>query len=228
MIVGVFSDAHGNELGFYKCYNYLKNHADVIYYLGDCVGYFPLSNAIITTLKADKINCLKGNHDAMLLGELPLDDQKDEVYKITQARVNITDENFKFLKQLKSEKHIEMDNRKFVFVHGSPFDSLNGYVYADSDFKPFSSLDADVVFMGHTHRSFIKKTENTLLVNVGSCGLSRDRGNILTVALYDTLKNDIIIKDIAINVVEVLNKYGDTIHQSVKDVLTRNNKIYDN
>lgn len=228
MTIGVFSDAHGNEIGFYACYNYLKNHADVIYYLGDCVGYFPLSNAIIKTLNVDKINCLKGNHEAMLLGELQLDMKKDEVYKINIAKENITKENFNFLKQLKSELRIKIDKRNLIFVHGSPIDPLSGYVYPDADFSQFSNPEMDVVFMGHTHRSFIHQTENTLLVNVGSCGLSRDAGNWATVVLYDTLSNKATIKKIKINVEEILETYGDAIHQSVKEVLKRNNKIHDN
>ena len=228
MIIGVLSDAHGNEIGFYECYNYLKTHADVIYYLGDCVGYFPLSNAIIETLRNDKVNCLKGNHDAMLLGELPLDLKKDKVYNITHARENITNENFNFLKQLKPELHEEIDNKSIIFLHGSPFDPLNGYVYPDSDFNLFSRITADVVFMGHTHRSYIKIFESKLLINTGSCGFSRDVGNLLTVTLYDTIKNEAIIKNLEINVSMILNKYGDALHQSVKDLLTRNNKIYGN
>ena len=68
MMIGVFSDAHGNEPGFYKCYDFLLKHSDIIYYLGDAVGYFPLSNKIIDTLRTNPVNCLKGNHDAMLLG----------------------------------------------------------------------------------------------------------------------------------------------------------------
>ncbi len=73
MLIGVFSDAHGNELGFYTCYEFLAKHTERIYYLGDAVGYFPLSNRIIDTLRTTNIICLKGNHDAMLLRELEYD-----------------------------------------------------------------------------------------------------------------------------------------------------------
>ena len=104
MIIGVFSDAHGNEPGFYKCYDFLLKHSDVIYYLGDAVGYFPLSNKIIDTLRTNHINCLKGNHDAMLLGELPYENNREEIYQIEKCRNAISEENLHFLKDLKSEK----------------------------------------------------------------------------------------------------------------------------
>ncbi|MEI9958766.1 MAG: metallophosphoesterase [Ferruginibacter sp.] len=76
MRIGVFSDAHGNETGFNTCYKYLSKEADLIYYLGDAVGYFPLSNQIIDTLRSNNIQCLKGNHDAMILGEMEYENER--------------------------------------------------------------------------------------------------------------------------------------------------------
>lgn len=224
MIVGVLSDAHGNEDGFFKCYNFLKAHADVIYYLGDCVGYFPLSNAIIDTLINDKVQCLKGNHEAMLLGEQLIDDYKDEIFQLTKGRNLISDKNRTFLSKLPSEIKVEIDGRKIVFVHGSPSDTLNGYVFENSDFEQFKLLDAHVIFMGHTHCAYNISIDGKLYVNVGSCGFSRDVGNILTVALYDTIKNEAIVKSIEINVFEVIKKHGEFLPQIVKDILNQNHQ----
>ncbi len=223
MKIGVLSDAHGNELGFYPCYNYLKKHVDIIYYLGDVVGYFPLSNKIIETLKTDRVTCLKGNHDAMLLQELKYDSNREDIYQIAKSRRAITEENIQFLKGLKPEKMEYVDNRKLLFVHGSPSDPLNGYIYPDTKVS-FEKLRYNVVFMGHTHRSFIKRIDGSFLVNVGSCGLPRDSGNKLTVAVYDTLTNEVEIKDLELNVKSVINAYA--LHSTVKDVLTRNNKDF--
>jgi predicted phosphodiesterase len=222
MIIGVLSDAHGHEEGFFKCYNYLKAHADVIYYLGDCVGYFPLSNLIIDTLIRDNVYCLKGNHEAMFLGEQTIADSKDEIFQLVSGRNLISDRNKSFLTNLKSQINVEIDGRKITFVHGSPFDVLNGYVFENSDFEPFKSLESNVFFMGHTHCAFNMSIDGQLFVNVGSCGFSRDIGNLLTVALYDTVKNEAVVKTIEINVLEVLKKYGEFLHQIVKDSLNQN------
>lgn len=224
MVIGVLSDAHGNEDGFFKCYNYLKAHADVIYYLGDCVGYFPLSNAIIDTLINDNVQCLKGNHEAMLLGEQLIDDHKDEIFQLTKGRNLISEKNKTFLSKLPSEIKVEIDGRKIVFVHGSPSDTLNGYVFENSDFEQFKLIDAHVIFMGHTHCAYNMSIGGKLYVNVGSCGFSRDIGNVLTVALYDTVKNEAVVKSIEINVFEVLKKHGEFLPQIVKDSLNQNHQ----
>ncbi len=226
MIIGVLSDAHGNEEGFFKCYRYLKAHADTIFYLGDSVGYFPLSNLIIETLINDNVTCLKGNHEAMLLQELDYDTARDETYNLADARLAISARNKEFLSTLVSEMDFIIDGRKIKLVHGSPLNPLNGYVFQDSDFELFNTVDADVVFMGHTHIAFNHSFNEKLLVNVGSCGFSRDSGNVLTVALYDSVKNEAVIRSIELNVFNVLRKYGNVLPKNVKDNLSRNHSYF--
>lgn len=228
MRIGVFSDGHGNEAGFNTCYEYLVREVDVIYYLGDAVGYFPLSNQIIDTLRLNNIECLKGNHDAMLLGELQYDDEREDVYQVKRSAKAISEQNLDFLKALPSEKKVNIDNRKLLFVHGSPINPLNGYVYPDSDTSALEDMQYDVIFMGHTHRAFIKKVSDKKIVNVGSCGLPRDIGNRLTVAIYDTVTGEASLLEFRMDVDAVIDSAGAFIHTSVKDVLKRNNKIFSN
>jgi putative phosphoesterase len=228
MKIGVFSDAHGNEAGFNTCFEYLTGNVDMIFYLGDAVGYFPLSNKIINTLRSGNIHCLKGNHDAMLLGELQYENEREEVYKIKSGREIISPQNLFFLSELPSERKVSIDNRNLLFVHGSPLNPLNGYIYPDSDISDFENIQFDSIFMGHTHRPFIKKVEKTNIVNVGSCGLPRDIGNRLTVALYDTITNEVKLKEFQLNINDVIEKYGIAIHDSVVNVLKRNNKFFFN
>ena len=228
MIIGVFSDAHGNEPGFYKCYEFLALHADIIFYLGDAVGYFPLSNKIIETLRTKNVNCLKGNHDAMVVGELSYESNREEIYQVEKSKNEITAQNLDFLKGLKSEKEILVDNRNLLFIHGSPVNALNGYVYPDTKMDLFENLPYHAIFMGHTHRPFIKRIGDKNIINVGSAGLPRDIGNRLTVVLYDTIKNEPLMKAFEMNIGQVIKKYGSCLHPSVIDVLNRNNKTIHN
>jgi len=228
MLIGIFSDGHGNEPGFFECYNFLVNCTDSIYYLGDAVGYFPLSNNIIDTLRTNDIHCLKGNHDAMLLGEVPYDTALENVYQIAKSKNAVSRQNLDFLGSLKPEKKIYLGNRNLFFVHGSPEDPLNGYVYADSDIGYFKKLPYDVIFMGHTHRAFIRKVGKVTVINVGSCGLPRDTGNKITVCIYDTIKNKAWIKDFEMDTTEIMKRYGSQIHSTVHDVLNRNNNAFEN
>lgn len=227
MILGIFSDAHGNEVGFFKCFDYLATKADRLYFLGDVAGYFPLSNKIIDTLRKNKVTCLKGNHDAMVLGELEYVYSNDEIYRVEESKKKISNDNLSFLKDLPSSLSFSVDDRNLLFVHGSPANPLNGYIYPDTDISSFASLEYDAIFMGHTHRSFIKKNSQQWAVNAGSCGLPRDNGNRLTAILYDTANNEVTLEEFELDVKGTLEKYKDKIHPSVKEVLNRNNKIYD-
>jgi putative phosphoesterase len=226
MIIGILSDAHGNYLGLEKCLNFLKENTEKIFFLGDAVGYFPFPNEIIDRLRSDNVQCVLGNHDAMLLGILPYDQSKEGIYKIEETKRYISEINLSFLEKTPLISEQVIDGKKILFIHGSPHDYLNGYVYPDSDISIFSKLDYDVFFMGHTHRSFIRKSYNKLFVNVGSCGFSRDNGNKITIALYNTTSGEASIKNFIIDKGSIINTFSSAIHPSVIEVLNRNN-IYE-
>lgn len=226
MIIGVFSDAHGNETGFFKCLDFLRNKAEKIFFLGDACGYFPFSNRIIEALRDNNIVSLKGNHDAMLLGELDYPSSSEHIYQVKRSREEADASSFLFLKELPSSLETTIDGRKLLFVHGSPANPLNGYVYPDTAIENFAVTGYDVIFMGHTHRPFIKENNGQLLVNVGSCGLPRDIGNRLTVVLYDTDKYEATLQEIEMYTDDIIRQYEGRLHPSVKDVLNRNHKNY--
>ena len=71
MIVGLVSDAHGNADALEKCLDVIEREgARKTYFLGDAVGYFPEENAVLDLLRSRGAICLRGNHEAMLLGKL--------------------------------------------------------------------------------------------------------------------------------------------------------------
>ncbi|WP_118952447.1 metallophosphoesterase family protein [Taibaiella helva] len=225
MKIGIFSDAHGNEIGFEQCLHWLRSVADEIYFLGDAVGYFPFPNEIIDELRTGaKIHSLMGNHDAMLLGFLAYEESKEDIYRLKQSKEKLSAANEKFMERLTPFRELNIDGKRVLFVHGSPHNPLNGYFYPDTSVEQFEHVPYDVIFMGHTHRSFIKEINQKLIVNVGSCGFSRDIGNVITAALYDTVTDNIEMNHLCLDIDLVLKKYENDIHDSVKEVLRRNNK----
>lgn len=222
MKIGVFSDAHGNEIGFNKCLKFLEEKSDMIFFLGDSVGYFPASNKIVDSLrKHPKIHALLGNHDAMFLGYLPYDEKLEEVYLLRDAKEIINAENVAYLGTLVPFNSINIDGRSILLTHGTPQNPLNGYFYPDMDMEQFSKFDYDVIFMGHTHRCFYININGKKIINVGSCGMSRDIGNKITAVIYDTTSDVVEIFDMEMDMQKVLRKYEDHIHISVKEVLNR-------
>lgn len=221
MIIGVFSDAHGNFLAFEQCLQLLNTLAvDKMFFLGDAVGYCPDGELVLSRLNSLAVECILGNHDAMLLGKLPLDSQRDTIYGVDRQRKKISQKNMDFLANWPQQRSFSINNSNILMVHGSPWDVSQGYVYPDSDMSIFVDLPYDVVFLGHTHRPFIRKVGNVKVVNVGSCGLPRDQGNLLSCALYDTDTGVVKIVRKYFDVEKVCNKYPE-IHPDTYQCLHR-------
>lgn len=226
MRIGFISDAHGNSAGLSKCLKYLKGQGvDKIYFLGDAIGYMPDWAGVFALLDEYGVECLQGNHDHMSFEGL-IDPQKNLVYKLTP---DLIEENAACLSRvatLPSSIAIDVDKRKLLLVHGSPRRPLDGYVYPDSSVVDFESVDADAIFMGQTHRPFIKQAYGKYIVNVGSCGLPRDVGNLASCAIYDAEKNDCVIYRVPFDIEDILNPYRERIHASVIKCLTRRSDNY--
>lgn len=223
MKFGVLSDAHGNALGLKACLDHLAAmQVDEIVFLGDMIGYLPDVSATIGLLRASKAHCLLGNHDAMWIGATPLNEQKDRVYRIGKAGESMSDEDRDFVASLKPWHEVDADGRKLLFVHGSPRNPLNEYVYPDAEAGWFDAYDYDAFFMGHTHRPFMRSTpSNKLVVNVGSCGLPRDQGNLMSFAVYDSFEHSCEVFRVALAVDALLERYADAAHESVRNCLQR-------
>jgi putative phosphoesterase len=187
MKLGILADAHGNPRALALGLRILERlEVDEIYFLGDAVGYWPGENGVLDILRAAKVKCQKGNHEAMLLGEISLPEEKDRIYGIRAARERISRTNLEFVQGWPECRTIRADNRKLFLVHGSPVDHLQGYVYSLKDFQMDDKHNYDAVFMGHTHYPFIFDRQGLQVVNVGSCGLPRDQGNLSSFAIHDT------------------------------------------
>jgi len=186
MKIGILSDAHGNPSGLKGCIEYLQTQekVDRIFFLGDAVGYLPAYNEVIELLKKANAACVLGNHDAMLLEMLPIKPSSDMVYQITKNRRDLLPDNYNYISTWPLKLEITIKNRRLLFIHGSPWEPLTGYIYPDTDLSRFEELNFDVVFMGQTHHPFIRSTESRLVVNTGSCGLPRDHGSMASCAVY--------------------------------------------
>lgn len=200
MRIAVFSDAHGNLDGFKISWETIQNEKpDLIYFLGDIFGYGIYGHEILKFLiqRTDsKLFCLLGNHDAMMIGVLPINVEKNKIYRLMPD--TLTQTEISWLSKLLPYNIYTDETSSVLFVHGTPFDPLNGYLYQNSNFSVYSALNFNFVVMGQTHRAYIKKIDNTMFVNVGSCGLPRDIGTRLSFCMLDTKKNICEIKYINI------------------------------
>ena len=223
MKIGLLSDAHGNSVTLKVCLQHLSAfQVDSVYFLGDAVGYFPGEIDVLETLNAEGIYCQKGNHEAMLLGQIPLAANKDRVYRIGFARQRISRAKQELIEKWPEQRVLEIAGRKILLVHGSPSNRLQGYVYPDSDLSVFDELEYDAIFMGNSHYPFVSDRNGRLIVNVGSCGLPRDQGDLFAFAVYDCETNTCAVYRVQIHPDEIISFFGpDQISPEVLQCLLR-------
>jgi predicted phosphodiesterase len=184
MILGFLSDAHGNREAFEQGLSLLlAGGADTVYFLGDAVGYLP-GDGVVDAIRETGVIPILGNHDARLLsGEI--DPERDEIQRLRDTFQAMPAANRAFLETWPDHRLLESDFGKLLLVHGSPADPVGGYVYPNTDLGQFATVHERAVFMGQTHRPFVRSHGETAFINVGSCGLPRDCGHLGAACLFD-------------------------------------------
>jgi predicted phosphodiesterase len=222
MILGFVSDAHGNPEGLAACLDAIEHEgAERIYFLGDAVGYLPEENAVLDLLESRRAICIRGNHEAMLLGELSVPEGREAVYRLAEARERITPRHRAWIEQWPSRLELELDGCRILLLHGSPADPLQGYLYPDSDRSALATLAFDLVALGHTHRPFLAAAGPVTVLNVGSSGMPRDAGHLAGCARYDTLTRAAAILRVPFDASGLARRWGDRIDPAAAAVLRR-------
>ena len=188
MKVGLVSDPHANANGLRAALAALRAEGvGTVICAGDAVGYGEDVDATIEELRRSVRYAVLGNHDAMLLGRIPVSPERLAEYRLDLADRVIAPENRAWLESLPESLELELDGVSFAVFHGSPWAPLTEYVYPDHDrFDRFAALAADVVVLGHTHWQLHRTVDGITIVNPGSCGQPRDGLAGAPYAIVDT------------------------------------------
>lgn len=225
MKLGIISDIHGNYIALEACLGALeKERVDKIFCLGDTIGYLPLGNEVLDTITRNGILCIKGNHEAMLLGEILLEGRKDKIYGISSLQTTIHESHIERIRRFPISNELCINGKKILFIHGGPNDYLMEYVYEDYDMTHFGHLSYDTFFIGHTHFPFIYESPALKVINVGSCGLPRDYGGLACSAIYNTETESASIIRTPYRIKDILSSCRDKIPPPVLTVFNRKNK----
>lgn len=198
MKIAIISDIHGNIFALRSVMKeILKKKVDRIFFLGDFVGYYYHPREVYNLLKENNVSMILGNHEHILFEILTGQINIDEIRKIYGSGHKIALEEFSLseitdLKLLPDSLEEKINGISLSFHHGSPFDN-SCYIYPDAPIELLNKCDttASYTFIGHSHHPFITKLENTILVNVGSVGQSRQIGGFASWCLLN-LKNNIL------------------------------------
>ncbi len=211
MILPVISDIHSNLEALERVLE--KIDSDRIMCCGDIVGYYTQPNECVEKLSRLKTIPVTGNHDlACVTGNTSrFNPYAEEAVKWT--RNIIKDKNIEFLANLKREIRLKIDGANIMFVHGSPRDPINEYIFPytpDSILKSFlKSENVDVLIMGHTHMPFVKKFGDKLVFNPGSVGQPRDGDNRASFALLNVFNREATVYRVKYDIDKVVTALKD-------------------
>ncbi len=167
-------------------------HDDVVC-LGDLVDYGPSPGECIDLLIDQKIPVIMGNHDSAVA--FRMDCGCGYEYKhLSQSTREYTwdilkNDQIEFLRKLPQSIERVVNGKKFYFTHGSPV-SFYDYIKPDTPEDIIKELirgvEAQFIFIGHSHLPFVRKVEGVTLVNPGSVGQPRDEDTRASCAVFDT------------------------------------------
>lgn len=209
-VIAIISDIHGNLPALKTVLEDIKKrNIKEIYCLGDLVDFAPWTNEVIQLIRELDIPCIMGNHDERIAFDheiIPIAKHSNEETYARNTAINctkyvITEENKHYLSQLPAEFRLTFEyggiEKIVLLVHAST-NSNDEYIYEvhDQDLvrQMLDDNNADVLIMGHTHKSYIKPIHKTgyldkLAINAGSVGRSRE-GEPLASYLILTTDNE--------------------------------------
>ncbi len=223
--IAVFSDIHGNYLNllsFFKSVDQLGVHQYIC--LGDLCNYYPDNLKVIEFIRSKNITCLLGNHDELYVSDNNLSKEKKITYNFDE-NLQLNNDCIKYFKSLPLSHEIKVNNKLLFFCHASPYDLINTYVYPDTDLDIYNEVPYDYVFIGHTHRQFIKKHNQKIFCNVGSIGMPRDNGSLMSFAVIDTADLSIKLYRKLIDVNAIKLNYMHNTPKEVIELLDRKEEI---
>lgn len=204
MRVLVISDIHANLAAFETVLADAQGAWDIIWFLGDLVGYGPAPNECVSLLREHPHVALSGNHDWAVLNKLNIEGfNRDARIAIEWTQNVLTEDNRKFLASLESLTSKD----PFTLAHASPRQPVWEYILdAYTATVNFLFLPTRYGLVGHTHVPIIfeEKGRNTvaahsptydspiqlaysrLLINPGSVGQPRDSDPRAAYAILDT------------------------------------------
>ena len=187
MQIGLIADIHANSEALSAVLRRLRGNVDVILCAGDLTGYYARPHDVFRILENEEVIWIAGNHER-LLSLRSFDSLNNLIRRSVEFTLSVIDTSM--LTRLTAEpthKWLELDGLQIAVYHGSPWDSVNEYIFPDfTNWERFTKLGADLIVLGHTHVPFVQHVEDTIVVNPGSCGQPRDCDPRAAFAVFDT------------------------------------------
>ena len=228
MRLAVVSDIHGNLEAFKQVLLDIdRSKVDGVLCLGDCIGYGPEPDQVVSLVRRKNIPSVMGNHELGLVNKSYLgwfNQPTQRSLLLTQEL--LSSDTLEFIHDMKST----IVYQGCRLVHGFPPESITTYLLdvSQSEFvRTFSDMQEKICFVGHTHipeivgfdghkvsRGFLHQGVRSLedgnkyIINVGSVGQPRDGNNRAKYVIWDSSRQTVDLRyvayDIAITVKKIL------------------------
>ncbi len=214
MKIGVISDIHGNCDALAEVLKKAKEeNVEHLLVLGDLVGYYYHPDKIMKLLSEWSFDIIKGNHEK-ILEDLIVDPTLGKSVRLKygsghQEAINkLTNKQLEFLSGLPETKSVQFNDTSILMCHGSPW-SNDYYIYPDCKKETILKCDSkehDFVLIGHSHYAFAIKNANSILINPGSVGQSRQIGGKASWAIINTMNGCFQLVTTGYNVEKLKNE----------------------
>ncbi len=194
MKIAVISDIHSNLEALEAVLAAIDEAGvEVIFCLGDVVGYGPDPAACLELVRTRCAGVLLGNHDEAVAHPGSMDAlPKDGRAAARHNRAHLSEEQVEYLAFLP----LRLEAHGCTFVHATPdapdaWRRLDSFRIAQAQFEHF---ETDVCFVGHTHIPAVMadrlgvlnvRPGHRYLINAGSVGQPRDHNPRASFALFD-------------------------------------------
>jgi len=221
----VLADVHANLEALRRVLEDGQNHSgfDVIWCLGDTVGYGPDPTACLELLRQYDLLAVAGNHDCAVIGTLSTDE-----FNVAAAEAahwtahHLSAEDKEFLASLPQVATAA----PFTLVHGSLRAPLWEYLLdQESALATLASLRTQFCLVGHSHIPFICQEnqgtprfveftedkpfdlgEERWIINPGGVGQPRDRDPRPSYAIYDSARMTVVRHRVTYDIQETQEK----------------------
>jgi predicted phosphodiesterase len=224
--LAIISDIHGNMEAMRNVLADIDTlHIDDIVCLGDCIGYGPDPEAVITEIRRRQIPTIMGNHEQAVCNPHQLEWFNPLAQKSLRMTLSMLSEpSMDFIRHLP----ISLVVSQCICVHGYPPDSVRTYLFQKSPEalkQTICAMAQAVCFVGHTHDLEIvsyddRRLERRVLeqgaidldpkhryiINVGSVGQPRDGNNNAKYAVYDPQRTTLEIRFIPYDIASTAAK----------------------
>ena len=181
----IISDIHANLRALEAVLDDMPA-ADRVVCCGDLVEYYDQPNEVCALVRDRGIACIRGNHDAYVIGALVPNPEHRQAFRTDWTRETMHETHLRWLEGLGTEMSFEEGERRLTIRHANPWDEET-YLRADATpaLERLRLQPGETLAVGHTHRPLHLQIGAGWLLNPGSVGQPRDGDPRASYAVFD-------------------------------------------